>query len=128
MVSHATSNETLLLHNARRHGLHALGSFGIPNDPLRISALFDGADRIAENFSEHDDALVGCHQMLEPMDRNRALPFLRFLIVGISLREFVAVVFARQRTVIGVALALVIVWRHARDARANLGGVTAGKE
>src|SRR6516164_6911796 len=88
----ATSTESLLLHNACSHGLHALGSSRIADDPLRISALFHSADRITENFSEHDDALVRCHQMLQPVDRNRSLAFLRFLIVGISLPVFVAVV------------------------------------
>src|SRR5207245_5960318 len=109
-----------LLRNARCNGLYAFGVFGITNDPFRISTFSHGAYRFSENFSEQDDSLVGGNKMLQRVDRNRPLAFLCLLIVWIPLCVFIAMVFSRQRTIIGVTLSFVFVRRNTTNTGPNL--------
>jgi hypothetical protein len=56
----------------------------------RVEAFLDALQLIAQKPPQHDDAGIRVRQVFERVDRDRALPLLRFEIVGLPLPLLVA--------------------------------------
>jgi hypothetical protein len=63
---------------------------GVADHVYRVEALLDALQLFAQHPAQHDDAGIRMRQVFELMDRDRALPLLRFEVVGLALPLLVA--------------------------------------
>jgi hypothetical protein len=101
---------------------------GVAHGVDRVEALLDALQLLAQKPPQHDDPGIGMRQVFERVDRDRALPLLRFEIVGLALSLLVAALQERARPDVGdgvgaglpVGLRPAIFERSGDDAEAAL--------
>src|SRR5215831_19077411 len=82
-------------------GRDALVLLGLSDGVDRVEALLDALQLLAQQPPQHDDAGIRMRQVFERVDRDRALPLLRFEIVGLALALLVAAFQERARPDVG---------------------------